>query len=370
MLVGIISISRVANPPTRPTHTERKDAMVQLAIVCAALMVSGPSVQDAARDGSGSQAKVHTIKVGGDGGWDYLTVDSPARRLYVSRGDRVVVIDLDKEEVVGELKDTPGVHGVAVVPDLGKGFTSNGRDNSVTAFDLKTLKPLGNVKVGGNPDAIAYDATSNRVFTFNHGTKDATAVDPTAVTVAGTVPLTGVPEAAAPDGKGHVFVNLMDTNEIVEFDARSLKVLNRWSLAPGQRPTGLALDREHRRLFSVCSANQKMMVMNADTGAIVSTLDIGQGSDGCAFDAERGVAYSSNGRDGTLSVVKEDGPDKCHVEATIPTQRSARTMALDPKTHRVYLSAGTYAAPAAGQPKAKGRPPLVPGSFVIVVVGE
>ena len=181
---------------------------------------------------SGPPSKVHKIAVGGEGEWDYLTADADAMRLYISRGNRIVIVDTDSEKVVGELTGTPGVHGVAVVPDLGRGFTSNGGDDTVTVFDLTTLKTTGKVKVGGRPDAIMFDPESRRVFTYNHGSKDATAIDPSAMSVAGTVALDGVPEAAIADGRGHVFVNIMDKAEVVEFDGRSLQVLNRWSLAP------------------------------------------------------------------------------------------------------------------------------------------
>jgi DNA-binding beta-propeller fold protein YncE len=330
----------------------------------------------AAQAPSAPAAKVHKIPVGGEGGWDYLTVDADAHRLYVSRGDRIVVVDTDAEKAVGELTGTPGVHGVALVPDLGRGFTSNGRDDTVRAFDLKTLKAIGTVKVGGRPDAIMFDPVSRHVFTYNHGSKDATAVDPSAMSVAGTVKLDGVPEAAVADGKGHVFVNLMDTNEVAEFDARDFRVLNRWSLAPGTRPTGLALDREHRRLFSVCNGSQSMVVLDADSGKVLARLPIGRGSDGCAFDPERGMAYSSNGGDGTLTAVRADGPDRFVVAATIRTQASARTMALDPRTHRIYLSAATAAPAAEGKADTKTVPTkgggrgrrMVPGSFVVLVV--
>jgi DNA-binding beta-propeller fold protein YncE len=348
-------------------------AMRRLALMLAAGLatVSALASQETGKSAAPG-GKVRTIKVGGEGFWDYLTVDPSARRLYVSRGNRVDVLDLDAEKVVGEVADTPGVHGVAVVPDLGRGFTSNGRDNSVTVFDLRTLKASGNFKVGGGPDAIHYDKPSNRVFTFNHGTKDATAIDPAEAKVVGTVALDGVPEAAVSDGRGHVFVNIMDKAEVVEFDARDFQVLHRWPLAPGQRPTGLALDREHRRLFSVCSANQKMMILDADDGKVVAELPIGQGSDGCGFDPGTHQAYSSNGRDGTLTVVREAGPDRYEVAATVPTHTGARTMALDPTTHKVYLSAASFApapAEAKGEPQKKSRRPnVVPGSFVIVVV--
>jgi YVTN family beta-propeller protein len=346
------------------------------ALVCGLLVASSTILW--AQDDTGSYQRVRKIPIGGDGGWDYVTADPASSRLYISRGNRIVVLDTASDKVVGELPETKGVHGVALASALGRGFTSNGGDDSVTIFDLKTLKPISNVKVGGRPDAIHFDPESERVFTFNHGSNDATAIDASAGTVVGTVPLQGVPEAAVSDGRGHVFVNLMDKNEIVEFDARSLGILNRWSLAPGVRPTGLALDRKTRRLFSVCG-NQKMIVMNADKGDVVATLDIGQGADGCVFDADRALAFSSNGRDGTLTIVRETGPDTFTVAGTVPTQRGARTIALDSKTHRLYLPTAQFAAaPAAAdqpkspdQPKTKGRRPnLVPGSFTIVVVGD
>jgi DNA-binding beta-propeller fold protein YncE len=338
-----------------------------------ALIVCSTMFPALAPDGpSTAPAKVHKVAVGGEGGWDYLTVDPEARRLYVSRGNRVVVLDLDKEAVVGELADTPGVHGVAVVPELGKGFTSNGSDSSVTVFDLKTLKATGKIKASGTPDAILYDPASKRVFTFNHGTDDTTAIDASSDSVAGTLALGGEPEAAVADGRGHIFVNIRSKSEIAEFDARTLKVLNRWPLAPGTRPTGLAIDPEHRRLFSVC-ANQKMVVMDADKGTVIATPDIGRGSDGCMFDPSKGLAYSSNGGDGTVTVVGEGEPGQFKVLSTIPTQATARTMTLDPRTHRLYLSAATPApapAPAGTAPQTKGRRGNVPGSFVIVVVGD
>jgi DNA-binding beta-propeller fold protein YncE len=314
--------------------------------------------------------KVHKIAVGGEGGWDYLTVDSDARRLYVSRGNRVVVLDLDKETVVGELADTPGIHGIAIVPELGKGFTSNGSDSSVTVFDLKTLKATGKIKARGVPDAILYDPASKRVITFNHGTNDGTSIDPNSEKVAGTIAFGGEPEAAVADGKGHIFVNIRSSSEIAEFDPLTLKVLNRWSLAPGTRPNGRAIDAKNRRLFSGCNGNSKMVVMDADKGIVIATVDIGRGSDGCGFDPSKGFAYSANGGDGTVTVIGEGEPGQFKVVATIATHASARTMALDPKTHRLYLSAATPAPAPAGAQTKRGRRGSVPGSFVIVVVGE
>ncbi len=338
-----------------------------LFLISCALLASAP-----AQDASASPSpKARKIAVGGEGGWDYLAVDPEARRLYVSRGNRVAVLDIEKEAVVGELAETPGIHGIAVVPELGKGFTSNGGDGTVTVFDLKTLKATGKIKASGVPDAILYDPASKRVITFNHTTNDATSIDPATEAVAGTLAFGAEPEAAMADGRGHIFVNLRSSSEIAEFDALTLKILNRWPLAPGTRPTGLGFDPKNRRLFSVCG-NQKMVVMDADKGAVIASVEIGRGSDGCVFDPAKGLAYSSNGGDGTLTVVGEGEPGRYQVVATVATQATARTIALDPKSHRLYLSAATQAATPAGQPQGKGggRRSYVPGSFVIVVVGD
>jgi DNA-binding beta-propeller fold protein YncE len=353
---------------------------LRVPVLCAVLLLL-MAADLRAQSTSAPPPKVHKIAIGGEGGWDYLSTDAAAKRLYVSRGNRITVVDTDAEKIVGELSDTPGVHGVAVVPDLGRGFTSNGGDDTVTAFDLKTLRAIGKIKVGGRPDAIMFDPASHHIFTYNHGSRDATAVDPSAMSVAGTVPLDGVPEAAVADSRGHVFVNIMDKAEVVEFDARTFKVLNRWSLAPGVRPTGLAMDIPHRRLFSVCGGSQTMVVLDADRGKVLATLPIGRGSDGCVFDPDRGLAFSSNGGDGTLTVVGEQAPGRFGVVGTIPTHAGARTMTIDPNTHRIYLSAATPEATPAANAESKTGPAaktkgggrgrrMVPGSFVVVVVGE
>lgn len=326
-----------------------------------------------AQDPVARYEKIHKIAIGGDGGWDFLEVDAANRRLYVARGARVVVVDLDTEKVVGQIADTPGVHGIAFVPDLGRGFTSNGGDSSVTVFDTKTLKTLGKVKANGRPDIIYFEPVSRRVFTFNHGTNDTTAIDPVEMKAVGALPLGGVPELAVSDAKGHVFVNMENTSEIVEFDARALKILKRFPLAPGEEPTGLAFDPKQRKLFSTC-ANRKLVVADADSGKVVQTLEIGPGPDGCVFDAETGLIFSSSGGDGTVAVVRQQSPGRYEVAKTIPTQVSAKTIALDLKTHRLYLSAATPApaAPAdkTAAKKKGGRRGYVPGSFVVVVVGD
>jgi YVTN family beta-propeller protein len=309
------------------------------------------------------------VVLGGEGGWDYLTVDSQARRVYISRGTHVMVVDADSAAIVGDIPNMPGVHGIALVSDLNKGFISNGRENTVAVFDLKTLKELARVPVGKNPDAIMYDAASKRVFAFNGLSHDATVIDAKANAVAGTIALGGKPEFAVADEKGHVFVNIEDKSEIVQIDSNRLAVENHWSIAPGEEPSGLALDRKHHRLFSVCS-NKLMVVVNAENGKVVTTLPIGAGTDAAGFDPETGMAFSSNG-EGTLTVVHEDSPDKFTVVETVPTQVRARTMALDPKTHQVYTVTaefGTPPAPTKEQPRP--RAPMVPGTFTLIILSR
>jgi DNA-binding beta-propeller fold protein YncE len=307
------------------------------------------------------------VKAGGEGGWDYLTIDPQARRLYISRGDHVDVVDVDTGSKVGQIDNTQGVHGIALAPKLGRGFTSNGRDNSVTIFDLKTLKELGRVTVGTGPDAILYDPATQRVFTMNGRGGDATAVDAATGKVDGTIALDGRPEFAAADGKGEVFVNLEDKSELLALDSKQLSVLHRWPLAPGEGPSGLAMDTAHRRLFSVCG-NQKMMILDADDGHVVATPTIGNGPDAAAFDAKRQLAFSSNGRDGTLTVIHEEAPDRFVEAATVPTQLGARTMAVDAKTGHVFLVTAEFAPPPPGGEQGRRRT-MLPGSFTILEVG-
>jgi hypothetical protein len=346
-------------------------ARLTSAVLAALLFVPSPRAR--AEDPAARYDKVRKIAIGGEGGWDFLEVDGANRKLYVTRGTRVVVVDLDSEKVVGEIADTAGVHGVAFVTDLNRGFTSNGGDSTVTAFDTKTLKTLGKIKANGRPDIIYFEPVSRRVFSFNHATNDTTAIDPEAMKALGNLDLGGVPELAVSDEKGHVFVNLEDKSEIVEFDARELKVLRRFSLSPGDAPTGLAFDAKKRKLFSTC-ANRKLVVADADSGSVIQTLEIGPGPDGCIFDAERGLIFCSCGGDGTLAIVREASPGRYEVAKTVPTQVSAKTIAMDPKTHRLYLSAATpdtSPAPAAKPATKKaGRRRYVPGSFVVVVVGD
>jgi DNA-binding beta-propeller fold protein YncE len=347
--------------------------MTRLALVLTSVLLLALTPPAGAQDPLARYEKGHKITIGGDGGWDFLEVDAANHRLYVTRGNRVVVVDLDSEKVVGEIADTPGVHGIAFVPDLNRGFTSNGGDSSVTVFDTKSLKTLGKVKANGRPDIIYFEPVSRRVFTMNHGTNDTTAIDPDAMKVVGSLALGGVPELAVSDEKGHVFVNLEDKSEVVEFDARALRELRRFPLAPGAQPTGLAFDPKQRKLFSACN-NRKLVVMDADSGKVVQTLEIGAGPDGCVFDAATGLICVPCGGDGTLVVVRERSPGQYEVARTVKTQVSAKTIALDPRTHRLYLSAATpLPAPdvAKGAAKKKGgRRGYVPGSFVVLVVGD
>ena len=302
------------------------------------------------------------IKVGGEGGWDYLTVDATARRLYVSHATHVAVIDIDAGKVVGDIPDTPGVHGIAIASELNRGFVSNGRDNTVTIFDLKTLKSVGRAATGENPDSIRFDAVSGRVFTFNGRSKNSTAIDAKSGNVAATIPLPGKPEFSVADGKGKIYVNIEDTNEIVEIDTAKATVTKKYSLSPCQEPSGLAFDAKNRRLFSVCS-NRVMAISDPDAGKVVATPPIGAGSDGAAFDPGTGYAFSSNG-DGTLTVVQQTGGTWAVLE-NIATERGARTIALDEKSHRVYLPTAKTAPAAAG-----ARPTYLPDTFKVLIVGK
>ncbi len=312
---------------------------------------------------------VKEIKIGGEGGWDYLTMDSAARRLYVSHATKVVVVDVDAGTVLGEIPDTPGVHGIAIADTLNRGFVSNGRGNNVTIFDLKTLKLISQPKTGQNPDAIQYEAGSGRVFTFNGRSKDSTVIDAKTGNVESTIPLGGKPEFSAADGKGKIYVNIEDTNEVVEIDAKKMAVSKRYALTGCDEPSGLAMDVKKRLIFSVCG-NKVMAISNPDTGKVIASPAIGEGADGVAFDAGRGVAFSSNGQDGNLTVVGEVS-GKWQVVETIPTKKSARTITVDSKTHLLYLPAATYGpAPEAAAGKKKGRPPMVPESFELLVVGN
>ena len=299
---------------------------------------------------------VHRVHIGGEGGWDYVTIDAAQRRLYQSHGTRVVVVDIDKQTVVGEIADTPGVHGVAIGPE--RGYVSAGKSNAVVVFDRDSLKRLGEWKTTGeNPDAILYDPHSRHVFTFNGRGKNATVFDATSGEVVATIDLGGKPEFAVSDQRGRAFVNIEDTNELAVIDVKRNSVAGRWKLGSCVEPSGLAIDRLRRRLFSVCS-NETLVVSDADGGKVIATAPIGKGVDGVAFDPARNLAYASNGRDGTITVVS--GID-FKVKETIPSARGARTIAVDEKTHHLFL-------PTAKLEPAEPRWKAVPDTFEIIEV--
>ena len=341
-----------------------------LAAALTSLLLAAPIAADAKTKTPPRGYRLHrTIALPGNERWDYLAVDPEARRLYVTRDERVVVLDLATEKVVGEVTGTPGVHGVALATELKRGFASNGRSDSVTIFDLERLTVLDQVPVGKQPDAILYDPFARRVFAFSGGSASATAILAADGSVAGTVDLGGRPEFGVSDGKGAVFVNIEDKNEVVAFDSRDLKVRSRWPLAPCETPTGLAMDRTKRRLFVGCRS-QVMAVLDADSGKLLATLPIGKGVDGVAFDEAGGLAFASNG-DGTLTVVGEDAPGHFVVKEAVTTLPGARTLALDPKAHRIYLATAQFgpAPPATPESPRAGRP-MLPGTFVILVLGR
>lgn len=313
---------------------------------------------------------IKTVPVPGDEGWDYVAVDSDARRVYISHSSHVVVMNADTYAIEGEIPDTQGVHGIAIASDLGRGFVSDGGANQVTVFDLKTLKTTSTVKTDVNPDAILYEPVTKRVFTFNGGRRNApggknsTAINAADGAVLGTIDMGGKPEFAAADGKGTVYVNNEDTSELYHVDAQSLKVLHHWPLAPCKSPSGLAMDVKNRRLFSVCD-EKVMAVVDADSGKVVATPEICDGPDAAGFDPATNYAFASCG-DGHLTVIHEDSPDKFTVVEQVATKRSARTMGLDLKTHNIFLPSAEYDAPAPGERRGK----MKPGSFAIVVVGR
>lgn len=307
---------------------------------------------------------LNKVVIGGDGGWDTLTMDSPTHRLFISRGTHVMVLDVEAEKLVGDIPNTPGVHGIALAPAAGKGYTSNGRDNSLTVFDYKTLKEITKIKVGTNPDVIFFDSSTKRVYSFNGGSNDVSVVDPKTDTVVGTVKLDGKPEFGQIDGST-LFVNIEDKSKIQKVDLKTLKVAGEWSVAPGEEPTGLAMDVKNHLLFSACG-NNICAISDLKNGKVVAAPKIGRGPDGAEFDSKFGVALIPNGQDGTLTVIARDTKGTFSPVQTVKTQTSARTMALDPKTHRAYLIAAEYQAQTDGNNR---RRQMVPGSAAILVVG-
>ena len=317
----------------------------------------------------GAYHLIKEIPIGGEGGWDYSSVDEAGRRLYVSHGTKVVVIDLDKEVVFGEIVDTPGVHGLAPAPELGRGVTSNGRENKASIVDLKTLQTLSKVNTGENPDGMLFEPGQQEAYLFNGRGQSVTVIDVKSGKPVATIPLPGKPEFAAADPKaGRVYNNIEDKNELVAIDTRTHQVVNTWPIAPGEEASGMAIDLAHHRLFIGCH-NKLMEMIDSTSGKVVATVPIGEGVDANAFDPGTQYAFSSCG-DGTVTVAHEDTPEKLTVVQTLKTERGARTMTLDPRTHKIYLASARFEPspePATGE--RRQRPKMVPGSFKILVYG-
>ena len=339
-------------------------ALIMSGLAIATAAATWLSAQPARTPGPSKYTLVKTISIPGDEGWDYVGVDSAARRVYVSHGSHVVVLDADTYAIVGDIPDTAGVHGIAVAPELGRGFISSGRANSATFFDLKTLKAIGTYPTGTNPDAIAYEPVTKRVFTFNGRSQDVTALNATDGSAAGTFPIGGKPEFAVADGNGGMYVNIEDKSELVHFDAQKLTILHRWPLAPCEEPSGLAIDLKSHRLFVGCG-NKMMAVVEGQSGKVITTLPIGDGVDANGFDPATNYAFASTG-DGKLTVVHEDSPDKFTVVENVPTKKTARTMGLDLKTHAVFLPSAEFDPPARGERRGK----MKPGSFAVLVMKQ
>jgi YVTN family beta-propeller protein len=308
----------------------------------------------------------NTILLGGDGGWDYLTFDSASHRLFIARQSRIMVVNPDNGTVLGEIPGINGAHGVALAAN-GRGFATSGRDSSVVMFDLKTLAVEGRIPAGDDADAILYDPGTRRIYTFNGDAGTSTVIDPGTGKAVATIPLGGKPEFGVAAGDGILFVNIEDRAKVAEIDGAAGKVKRQWSLAPCESPTGLAIDRAHHLLFSGCR-NQLMAVSDASSGRLLTTVPIGEGVDGCAFDPGTQLAFASNG-DGTLTVIHEDSPRKFSVLANVDTRRGARTLALDEQSHRVFtVTAELGPAPEPTSEHPHPRPSIVPGTFALMTL--
>jgi YVTN family beta-propeller protein len=309
------------------------------------------------------------IPIGGEGGWDILTIDSAASRLYLSHATKVVVVDLNKNNVVGEIGDTPGVHGFVAVPELQRGLSSNGKESKSSVVDLATLKTLSKIDTGESPDALVYDSKHGEVYIFNHRGNSVTVIDAKQVKVVATIPLGGGPEFAVVDqAAGRVYCNIEDKSEVAVIDVGKHEVVARWPIAPGEEASGIALDVAHHRLFATCH-NKMMVMLDTETGKVVGTVPIGAGVDGCAFDDSSQLVFASCG-EGTTTISKEETPDKLTVVQTLKTERGARTMAIDPKTHRIYLPTAQFQPPPSPSPGASpARPTIVPNTLKLLVYG-
>jgi DNA-binding beta-propeller fold protein YncE len=324
-------------------------------LACAALAQRAP--------GAGPYRVTHTYILGGDGSWDYVVPDPSNHRLFIARQNRVMVVDEDKGTLLGEVAGIQGAHGTAVAQATGHGFATQGNDQSVAMFDLKTFKVLGRIPAAEDADAILYDRPSNRVFTLNGDAHSSTVIDPRAGSLITNIPLGGKPENGVSAGDGKVYANLTDTSEVVEIDARSATVARRWSAAPCRQPVPMAIDTAHHRLFSGCRSGV-IAVSDYRAGKVVATVPIGQGVDGAGFDAAHGDAFASNA-DGTLTVIHQDSPDQYRVIQSLETPQGSRNMGLDPTNHRVYVVSGKFGPVPAG---GRGRGPVLPGSFTLMVI--
>ena len=337
-------------------------------VAAAFVLATGAVAASAHAQGTRGYHVAQQYTLGGDGGWDYLAFDGEGKRLFITRSDRVTVVEPSSGRVLGEIAGLKRGHGVALAYPTGHGFVTSGADSTVTMFDLKTLAPLKRIHAAVDDDAVLYDPASKRVFTFNGDAESATAIDPITGEKIRDIPLGGKPEFGVTDGEGRVFVNIADKGEIAQLDPTQLTVVKRWSIAPCEDPSGLAFDGKHERLFSVCG-NRVMAVSDAHAGKLVTTVPIGSGVDAAGYDAGTGDVFASNG-EGTLTVIHEDSPDRYHVVETVPTMTGARTMTLDPAAHRVYTASAKFgAAPAAATAdNPRRRPPMVPGSFTLLVL--
>jgi DNA-binding beta-propeller fold protein YncE len=338
--------------------------LARIVRLTAAMFLAGPALAAAQ-----SYHLTHTYTLGGDGGWDYLALDTVGHRLFVARQDRVMVIDPETGKMLAEIPGLNRAHGVAFAYAAGHGFATSGGDSSVIMFDLKTLRVLGRTTAAPDADAILYDAATNRVFTFNGDSHSSSVIDPISGKKIGTIDLGAGPEFGVSAGDGKLYVNLEDQGAVAEIDAAAMTVIRRWSLAPCQSPTGLAIDRVHHRLFSGCR-NQVMAISDATTGKLLTTVPIGQGVDACRFDAGTQLAFASTG-DGALTVIHEDSPDKFSVTATVPTKRGARTMEVDERSHRVFTVTADFGpAPAPTANRPRPRPSVLPGTFALLVIEQ
>jgi DNA-binding beta-propeller fold protein YncE len=331
-------------------------------LIVAAFAISFASARAASWTVTGS------IPLGGEGGWDYATMDTPGQRLFVTHGDHILVVDLKTKQVVGSL-DSSGAHGVALARDFKRGFFTNGNSGLVTIFDLQSLKPLQTVTVGQHPDAICYEPVTRRVFAFNGVSKTASVIDAATGNVAGEIPLPGKPEFAGADGRGFVYDNIEDKGLVVKIDAAKMAIVAKWQLPPGNEPSALAVDADRHRLFSGCGS-KKLFVLDSDTGAIVATLPIGGGIDADAYDPVQQHVFASCG-DGTLTVIKQSSADSYAVAAVVPTEKGARTMAFDSATQSAYLPDAKFGpAPAPTTEHPHPRPSIVPGTLKLLVVRQ